>query len=358
MSIRFEHVRAQDLPDDVACRPWRSASVALEPLRLRSPDVGGRWSISFAVAWNKTRPIGIVPLCQYHGKAFASPIYDPAAIAPRMFSDAQVTADQYLFIGGAADLVSGVAVLADLSRTDAEETRSALVDAAFHIAAHDNLVGVALYVRDAELPAFIGRGDQRDHEAVSEFSSIHVTGSEMAAYLGSLSHGKRSVVRRDLQRISEAGLLAAEVPLAEVIDEASHLIVAVKNRHATMDHPLLTQLRLTEWSRSSVGVPVAFSVRNDSGRLIAVSFGCHRSPSLEMYEVGLADDPVDRHLAYTEVLVYAPIRYALRESCTQLDLGLGSTTPKRLRGAHVSTVWAVGEAGGPGWWGTTSTASG
>jgi len=261
-----------------------------------------------------------------------------------MFPGTQVSPDQYLFIGGAADLVSGVAILAGLGQIDAEETRSALVDAAFDIAVHDSLVGVALYVRDSELPAFIGRDGQRDHEAVSEFSSIHITGGEMAAYLGSLNHGRRSVVLRDLRRISEAGLLAAEVPPGEIIDEASPLIVAVKKRHETMDHPMLTQLRLIGWSRAAVGVPVAFSVRDVGGRLIAVSFGCHQPPSLEMYEVGLADDPPDRHLAYTEVLVYAPLRYALRESCTQIDLGLGSTTPKRLRGAQVSTVWTVGDA--------------
>jgi hypothetical protein len=215
---------------------------------------------------------------------------------------------------------------------------------------------VSLYVRDSELGAFAGpetgleggpeTGPQgpRGVAAVGEFTALHLPEGGMDGYLASLNHGRRSVVRRDLARIAQAGLTAAEAPPADLIEEAAELVTAVKARHGQPGHPMLTSLRLTEWSRAPGGVPVAFGVRDRTGRLIAASFGTRRTETgvLELYEVGLADDPAVRQLAYVEVLVYAPLRFAFLTGCRRIDLGLGSTTPKKLRGAKSSPVWAVG----------------
>jgi hypothetical protein len=56
----------------------------------------------------------------------------------------------------------------------------------------------------------------------------------------------------------------------------------------------------------------------------------------------MQDDFEVRGLVYAEVLVYAPMRCAAQAGCAAVSLGLGSRTPKVLRGAQLATVWAVG----------------
>ena len=391
--IAIEEVPATGLTDAAACGPWRSASVALEPARLRLAG-SGRWGVSFLVARMDAAVVAVLPLFRHRGASFASAVFDPASVAPGLFGDRPANADRYLFIGGGPELVAGAATAAGLARPVADRITAALADAAFATAARRELTGVSLYVRDSELGAFAGpetglEGGQetgpqgpRGLAAVGEFTALHLPEGGMDGYLASLNHGRRSVVRRDLARIAQAGLTAAEAPPADLIEEAAELVTAVKARHGQPGHPMLTSLRLTEWSRAPGGVPVAFGVRDRAGRLIAASFGTHRTETasfgtrrtedtqrtetagnsetashseatshseaagssgvLELYEVGLADDPAVRQLAYVEVLVYAPLRFAFLTGCRRIDLGLGSTTPKKLRGATSSPVWAVG----------------
>jgi hypothetical protein len=371
--IAIEEVPAAGLTDAAACGPWRSASVALEPARLRLAG-SGRWGVSFLVARMDAAVVAVLPLFRHRGASFASAVFDPASVAPGLFGDRPANADRYLFIGGGPELVAGAATAAGLARPVADRITAALAGAAFATAARRELTGVSLYVRDSELGAFAGpetgleggpeTGPQgpRGVAAVGEFTALHLPEGGMDGYLASLNHGRRSVVRRDLARIAQAGLTAAEAPPADLIEEAAELVTAVKARHGQPGHPMLTSLRLTEWSRAPGGVPVAFGVRDRAGRLIAASFGTHRTEDthctedtrrtedthctetgvLELYEVGLADDPAVRQLAYVEVLVYAPLRFAFLTGCRRIDLGLGSTTPKKLRGAKSSPVWAVG----------------
>jgi hypothetical protein len=340
-AISITAIPARELPDITANADWRASSVTLYPARLRQLERTSRWTVSFLVASRRSIAIGALPLLRFKGESFGSTLFDPAAIAPGLFDTQDMGADRYLLIGGGFDLVAGAATVAGLTRAEAQQVTSALVDAAFATAADEALTGAALYVRESDLPEFLGVNRGRMSQVVGEFSSLHLAPSDMCGYLHSLNHGRRSTVRRDLARIADMSLTSTEVPPSEVIDEASELIAAVKKRHQVPDHPALIRLRLGHWSRSPVGTPVAFAVRDSDGRLISVSFGCHYDSVLEMHEIGLADDTAGRHLAYVEVLMYGPLRFALRNVCREMHLGLGSTTPKILRGAVASNVWAV-----------------
>ncbi|WP_165956539.1 GNAT family N-acetyltransferase [Kribbella antibiotica] len=273
---------------------------------------------------------------------FPATIFDPACAAPDLFTDDVGKPAGYLLIGG-TDLVSGPVLSAALNSFEKQLVGQALVDGAFAKAHQAGLAPAALYVRDQDIAYF--SGSHCEAVKVDEFATVPVRGWD--SYLAGLSHGRRSVVRRDIKGLKEKELGSEIGSALELIPEAAPLVVAVKNRHQIPDHPRLVEMRLATWAQMDVGTRFGFSVRDTQGRLLAASFGCHHDDVLEMHEIGLADSP-HRHLAYVEALVYSPLRLAHELGCQELQLGMGSTRPKVLRGAKTSPVWVVGRTKGNG----------
>jgi hypothetical protein len=287
--------------------------------------------------------VGLLSIHRSTGTHFPAPIFDPAMVAPDVFASSDRAANGYLLIGGNTELVAGYAVREGFDDASRARIGSALVTAAFREAEDRGLVGAAVYVRDEQRPEFTGDPARTGRAAcqVDELAEMMVVGPGIDAYLRSLDHARRSVVRRDLTRLASLSLVGAAVPALDVIDEAARLVVEVKQRHGLADHPRLAALRLRHWARDTPGERLAFAVRDDEGRMLAVTFGCHHDDVLELYEIGLSDS-VHRQLVYAEVLVYAPLRYAAGKGCRVVQLGLGASRPKDLRGARFSPVWAVG----------------
>jgi hypothetical protein len=319
---------------------WRLVSSALAPDRLaRSTD--RRWATTFLAGLVGDDIEGVLSLHRFHGSVFPAGIHDPAVVAPEVFAGAR-SADSYLLIGGGfRELVSGYT----MAPGSVEELRApvarALVDAAFQHADGSGLVGAALYVRDEQMVAFQDPELGRAAQAVEEFAQLTMEPPTVDGYLSGLNHGRRSVVRRDWRRIDELSLRSRVCPAAEVVDEAAGLVAAVQRRHNLPDHPRLAAVRLRSWAAETLGRRLAFVVRNAGAGLAAVSFACHRDDVLELYEIGLADTPV-RHLSYVEAMLYGPVRYAIQADCRVIQLGIGASRPKALRGARLSPVWAVG----------------
>jgi hypothetical protein len=318
---------------------WSFASTALAPSRLGRIAADARWRSWLAGAFLDDELVGLLPMYQSKRTSFSTSMYDPAAVAPQVFAPRQ--ADEWMLIGGSTELVSGVTVHAALAAERARQVGRALVDAAFEHAGASGLVGAALHVRDHEVDVFDAG---RSRHVVGQFATLSVA-ADADAYLSALDHGRRSVVRRDWRALDERGLRAAQVAAAGLVDEAVELVANVKRRHGVPDHPELIRLRLQDWAAETAGERVAFAVR-DGGTLLAASFACNHGRRLEMYEIGLAEQSADRHLAYVEALVYAPLRHAAAIGCTELLLGLDSTKPKTLRGAVCAPVWAVADGGG------------
>jgi hypothetical protein len=273
-------------------------------------------------------------------KSFPTSMFDPEVVAPGLFRAAGRRADSYLLIGGATDLAASGTVIAGLDTVTTQRVLATLADGAFGHAATHGLTGAALYVREEQRAAFAGGGRRAEH--VGDFATMSVEGSDN--YLAGLGQSRRSVVRRDWRVLDSVCWQRREVPAHSVLLEAAPLVVAVNRRHGIPDHDRLAHMRLLAWANERLGVRIAFDVRDET-RLLAVAFGCHFDNVLEMYEVGIAEVDARRHLAYVEAVIYAPLRYAARTDCTTIHLGLGSSRPKRLRGARISPVWAVAAEG-------------
>jgi hypothetical protein len=337
------HESPDELPPNIGHHEWAVCSFALEPSRVIRNSRDRRFSTSFVLARVDTRPVGFLPLLRYKAETFPASMFDPASTAPRVFTPDSRPAHQYMLVGGTTELVSGAAVRNGLPGQTAEVVRHRLIDAGFEAARAAGLHGAALYVRQAELAAYLGRGPEpRKHQSTGELATLHVPADGLNGYLASLNHGRRSTVLRDWRRLDTLGLHAEEVCARNVVDEAVPLVLGIKHRHNVPDHRILARYRLKDWATDPVGDRVAFVLRDSSGAMIGVTFGCRRPPILELYEIGLVDEPEMRHLIYAEILVYAPLRSAAINGCNQILLGLGSTTPKKIRGATIANVWAVG----------------
>jgi hypothetical protein len=321
---------------------WSVESIESTPQSLRQSATDSRFASWLVTASVDGVTVGLLPLYRPKGPSFSSPIFDPASVAPEVFGGRGRRADEYLLIGGHLELFAGAATAAGLDDTSAREVVAAMVDAAYGRARAESLVPAALYVRDKQLDGFAGTGARRPAAIVGQFASLAVAGATDEEYLACLNHGRRSVVRRDWRKLDALGLRAVVVPARDIVAEAAPLVAAVKQRHGVLDHPRLVEHRLTLWANRLPAPRLAFVVRDAAGDLLAVSFGAHRPGVLELYEIGLADDPEVRGLAYAEVLVYAPLREAGRAGCVSVSLGMDSPTPKVLRGAQLTPVWAVG----------------
>lgn len=322
---------------------WDVASVHLLPSTVvNSKDV--RVESQAVIAVDNGTLLGVLPIYRLRRGDFPSPIFDPRHVAPDIFGQVGHGPERFLLVGGYSDLVSGCAVSATASSTRRFETRIALTRGALEHARVRMLTPVGLYVRNEDRDAYLAAWQPAMSAEIAQSATLAVKGASDEDYAASLSSGRRSIVRRDWTRFKRSGLRAAEADPLAVIDEAVEYVCEVKRRHGIADHPRLVRVRLHRWCDLNCDDNIAFVVRDESDSMIGVSFGCRYQSMVEMYEIGLHPTDDCRHLAYVEVLVYGPMRYAQKLGCRQIMLGLDSPRPKFLRGATLSPVSSIGVA--------------
>jgi hypothetical protein len=321
---------------------WAASAIALSPVRLMRLAADRRWETWWFLARKAGQVVGIAAAYKLSQSTAATRLYDPAVVAPEIGAVEPPSGSGWLHIGGVLDLVSGVTVAASMPPAEQETIRRRLVAEAVATARREGMRPVALYVRDEEVPSFrAGFGDAARALTVTGHAVLDVCHSSPAGYLSRLDKKRRYRVRREWGMLDERCLRATEAPVPEVITEAAPLIAAVKQRHQVPDHPRLAATRLKEWAAGGADDVCALTVRDDGGTLLGASFVASYDSSVELYEVGIPESADDRHLIYTELLVYAPLRYAWRRRATRLVLGLESTRPKSYRGARIEPVWSI-----------------
>jgi len=256
------------------------------------------------------------------------------------------SAPTWCYVGGFKDLISGATLAAGLSAAERDQVRQALIGRAYAEVEREGGTPISLYVRDAELPSYqAALGERLELCQVSDDAVIDLGGATPEDHVAGLPKKTRYRIRREWQELNDRGVRAREQPAAETCAEAAGLVAAVKQRHGTMDHPRMAEMRLREWADSDADETLAMTLRAPDETLLGVVFVGRFGTTVEVNELGLVDDVADRHLLYTELLVHAPMRYAARHGCHRLVLGLDSVVPKALRGARIEPVWAVGVRG-------------
>jgi hypothetical protein len=283
--------------------------------------------------------IALLPAYRCLAPAFPNRVYDPRRYG--LGADGSEPED-WLLVGGRSDFSSGLLrdpeAPAELVAEAAAAVRAGVGELAEELGARP----LALFVGDRELDLLAGAaGPFRERRALSEEFRIESLPATFEAHVASLAKKHRYRIRSELAEQERLGIRSSRIPLRENLGPVSELIFRVKARHGIPDHPTLIAHRLEEWL-DCPGTEVVTFVAETAEEVLAVSVCLRWGDSLSTYEVGLPDgEGAARHLGYLDVLVYAPLRFAIEGGCRELALGFGSELPKRLRGAGGREVWAL-----------------
>lgn len=320
--------------------PWTASCLALAPEQLRVASRDRRWATTWVVATANDSLLGVVPLYQVRGTSSAIPFYDPAAVLPACTVPAGPRG--WCHVGGIKDLTNGVTLRAGLDEDFRETLRRDLLSFAVRQARRLGAAPAALHVRDAELPAFQQAfGPDAQVVRVSVNSILEIPSMDPADFLAGVPKSKRYRIRTEWRALADHGIEAAVEPATALCDEASELIADNKRRHGTMDHRRMASFRLRQWLAGGADDYRALALRATDKSLTGVVFIARVGDRVEVNEIGLAMNVPERHLQFTELLIYGPARYAMRHGCRWVDLGLDAAEPKILRGARTMDVWAL-----------------
>jgi hypothetical protein len=302
--------------------------------RLRQRESDGRWNVRYAVRKIGTTPVAAVPGYTRLGTGWPDPDYDirgwqlPDDLAP-----AQLTSDRCLFVGGCADLRSGLhigpaartepsarAVLSTLARTAAEREQC--------------LVFPYVFAPDRELLVRATSGSTVWTSLGCESRFPDVLDPNREDRIGARVRG---VLRRDARLIAAAGVRTEVCAWADVPD-AAELIAAHNIGKGSPDHPEFVALRHEQWAACESVEVVVFTASSGAARGVLSALVWSRQ--LELYEVGLTGrEGPDRLAVYLDLLFHQPMRFAREQGLTTIRAGLAAEVPKRSRGAvthHVS----------------------
>jgi hypothetical protein len=333
------HASVRELPRAEVAALRSSCGAYLSLPRLESLDRDPRWTSRHVAVSRDGAVVALLPCYAPSKDAWFNPAYDLRRLASEM--DVGAEAD-WLYVGGRADLACGLLRHPSLGAA----AERAVAGVAGEAVAEDGRGLCALYANETERPLLetaLGPGC-----AVWQVA----TGSRLAVaadYLQALKHSHRSVVARDWRRRDALGLRAEPVEWDEVLDEACELIADVSRAHGVPDEPRLVRMRLEVWRRLDGIERFAFAVL--AGRsLLAVSLGWVAGDLVQVHDVGLVprgERPAERHLAYVEAMIYAPLRLAAERGCTTVTLGAAATETKRLRGASLAPLVALARPAEP-----------
>ena len=227
-----------------------------------------------------------------------------------------------------------------LTPADASGVRTRLLREAAERAGRDDRQAVLLYVPAnaySQLAADVGgRGAPVDSDA-----TISLPGESFADWLGELPRKKRWSIRHELKAYDASGWRTEVVPLSAVIDDVVPLVAALQERHGALADPRALARLLARQEQAFGERAIAF-VGRLHGQIGAFALVYRHGDVLEVRMAGLDYDLApEAAYAYFNVMYYAPISHAYATGARALHLGVGSLRAKVLRGAQLTSLWAL-----------------
>lgn len=321
---------------------WDLDCLAHHPARQALLCRDARWDAELVSAWDGDHLIG----CAVIARPTVPTLSDPElSRAVELVTPPGMELSRLLFLGSPVEYAAGVAIRRDIRFEPAEVSR-AIVAAAARAAQQRQLSLGTIFAGPTLTEQLVGTGWPPDGAAspgltdrqaaaapLTQRAAIVGPFADFEQYLSAQSGSRRSMIRRELRAISRVGLQASVVGLeAAFAAGASELISEVKVRHGLPEAPRLVRLRVQRWAGAGAGVVRAILVRSGE-RLVAVALTQQCDRHHEVYEVGLSEDFPDRMLAYALACFYEPVRLLVEQGGEVLDLGVGTTEAKELRGA-------------------------
>lgn len=227
-----------------------------------------------------------------------------------------------------------------LTPADASMVRTRLLREAAARAGHDDRQAVLLYVPAnaySQLVADLGnRG-----APVGGDATISLPGSSFAHWLDELHWKNRQSIRRELRAYEASGWRTEVVPLRTVMDDVVPLLAALQRKHGALGEPRALAQLLARQEQVFGERAIVFAGRRH-GQLGAFALAYRHADVLHVRAAGLnyhlAPEPA---YAYFNVVYYAPIAHAYATGAREVHLGVYSLRAKVLRGARLTSLWAL-----------------
>lgn len=305
---------------------WDLDCLAHHPRRQALLCRDARWDVEFVSAWDADQLVG----CAVLARSTVATLTDPElARALELVAPQPIDLSRLMFLGSPVEYASGVAVKRGIRLEPAEVSRAIVAAAAR--AAHSRQLSLGTIFAGPTLTEHLADGAAA--VPLTERAAIVGPFADFEQYLSAQSGSRRAMIRRELRTISRIGLEVEVLDLeAAFAAGACELIAELKVRHGLPEAPRLVRLRVQRWASASAGAVRAILVRA-GGRLVAVALTAQCDRHHEVYEVGLSESFADRVHAYALACFYEPVRLLVEQEGDILDLGVGTTEAKVLRGA-------------------------
>jgi predicted N-acyltransferase len=172
------------------------------------------------------------------------------------------------------------------------------------------------------------------------YCRIDIPWNSFDGYLGALTHHRRRTVRHDLAQFERSGFTVSMGRLSDWYERAGPLLANMQQRHGHQE----SVNEMTEYLEKQVAdlddISLAF-LCHAGADLVGFSLFYRWEGTLYGRVAGFDYERRGDSEAYFKVAVYEPIRYAIENGFTALDLGAGSDSSKILRGATPDPMWSV-----------------
>lgn len=246
---------------------------------------------------------------------------------------------ELVLAGGRSGYRSDVPVSARLTPAEASVVRTRLLREAAARADRDDRQAVLLYVPAnayLQLAADVGEG-----APVSAEATIPLPGGSFADWLGELPKKRRNNVRHEIKVYDAAGWHTEVVPLRVIIDEVVPLLAALQKRYGALAVPRALAQTLARQEQAFGEDAIVFAGRQH-GRLGAFALAYRYADVLHIRAAGFDYDLAPKAAcAYFNVAYYAPIVHAYETSARAVHIGVDSLHAKVLRGARLTSLWAL-----------------
>jgi predicted N-acyltransferase len=171
-------------------------------------------------------------------------------------------------------------------------------------------------------------------------TTLDVRWPDFSGYLGSLSQGRSSMVRREVNKFGRWTARRTRPALADCADRLVPLIANLQRRYAPDADESRLSAQLAAQAQHLGDAAVVFACEQAEG-IVAFALGYVHENELFMRSVGFDYEHTEGTFAYFNLTYYEPIRYAIEHNLKRIHLGLGTYNAKMVRGARLTPSWSV-----------------
>ncbi|WP_208877386.1 GNAT family N-acetyltransferase [Streptomyces armeniacus] len=188
---------------------------------------------------------------------------------------------------------------------------------------------------DALAPLYRERPRHQQDDA-----TIPLPGHGFDDYVASLPAKRRAGVRSERRAFAESGLDLRIQPLGDCYQDAGSLLAGHQKSHGHARDSTGVMTELLKRQAEAMGDTARVAAAYDQDRMIGFCLSYHYGATTWIRAVA-ADKEHPAPYAYFNLAYYLPIEDAYAHKTTALHAGMKSIEAKRLRGAEVSSLYAL-----------------